>query len=141
MSIGKKVAVPYWLVQFMQVISGDLQELNGHRIRQVGLLVDGGHVEVRHVGEAELLECFVVVVLVEDGEESIVERDVGQPEHGAREEVEEVLDLELHEPVGREDRLVDVGDVVGRHVAEKTRLLFGSQVRDEDDQEPTGSCF
>ena len=72
-----------------------MQQLNRNRIGEVGLLVDGGHVEVRDVSESELLKRVGVLALVKDGVESLVKWKVRKPEHGRREKVEEILDLKL----------------------------------------------
>ena len=102
-----------------------LQQLNGDGVWQVRFLIDGGHVEVGDVSEPEgLFSGGRVFFLDEDGEETFVEGNEGEPEHGGGEEVEEVLELKLHHAVGRKDGGVNLGHVVRWHVGQESRLVL-----------------
>ena len=69
-----------------------LQQLNGDVVRRKGLLVDVGRVEIR---DDRIVRGRVSRDgRLEDGVEPLVDGCVGQPEHGAHEEVEEILRLD-----------------------------------------------
>jgi len=75
--------------------------LDSDRIRRKSSQVDGVHIEVRDINESletgSAAGCGRIgFVCGEDRQEALLERDEGEPEHGADEEVHEVLDLWNH---------------------------------------------